>query len=286
MDVDASGNIYLAWVDGRRTDGSGDIFMCKSTDSGVNFNTNVMVNSISSLEVDSIQYYPDITVDASQNVYVSFVDMRLGNDWPNHRVYLTKSTDGGSTFAAETLLDGYDNACKNHNITTTEQGKLVAVMCAADLTGWGVWLRESSDGGSSFSTPVALSNTQSTSEFSDLHITTGANEDVYAIWKDNREGTENVYFARTDNPVNVEETFVADEYLVYPNPTNGQFSIAFETTVTEVEIAIVDLPGKLISTHTYSNTSTINLELNQSAGVYYVQLKTATGQRTLKLIKR
>ena len=62
-----------------------------------------------------------------------------------------------------------------------------------------------------------------------------------------------------------------DEYLIYPNPTNGQFSIAFETTVTEVEIAIVDVLGKLISTHTYSNTSTINLEISQPAGVYYLK---------------
>jgi len=286
MDIDASGNIYLAWVDGRRTNGNGDIFMSQSTDNGANFSSNVMVNSMSSLGVDSAQYYPDITVDAAQNVYISFVDMKLGNDWPNHRVYLTKSIDGGSTFAPEALLDGYENVCKNHNIATTEQGKLVAVMCAAGLTGWSVWLRESSDGGSSFSTPVALSNTQSTNDFSDLHISTGPNENVYAIWKDGREGPMNVYFARTDNPVSIEEAFSADEYLIYPNPTNGQFSIAFETTVTEVEIAIVDLLGKLISTYTYSNTSTVNLELNQSAGVYYVQLKTATGQQTLKLIKR
>ena len=141
MDIDASGNIYLAWVDGRRTDGNGDIFMSKSTDNGANFSTNIMVNSMSSLGVDSAQYYPDITVDAAQNVYVNFVDMKLGNDWPNHRVYLTKSIDGGSTFAPEALLDGYDNACKNHNITTTTQGKLLAVMCAAGLTGWSVWLR-------------------------------------------------------------------------------------------------------------------------------------------------
>jgi hypothetical protein len=86
--------------------------------------------------------------------------------------------------------------------------------------------------------------------------------------------------------VGILENGLDAKFAVYPNPTNGQFSIAFESTISEVEITIVDVMGKLVSTKTYSNATTVNLEINQAAGVYYVRLKTAEGQQTVKLIKR
>jgi hypothetical protein len=156
-------------------------------------------------------------------------------------------------------------------------------MCAAELVGWGVWLRESSDGGSSFSTPVNLSSTQATTEFSDLHVSTGPNEDVYAIWIDNREGSLNVYFARTDNPVSITETSEENEYSIYPNPTNGSFVIGAPEDEMNMEVAIYNTTGQKV----YEGISTRVQEMGAdlSPGVYIVSIRSNGRDRMLKLVK-
>ena len=118
--IDASGNIYLAWVDGRRANGNGDIFFAKSTDSGQSFSANIIVNDVSQPGADSVQYKPSIAVDTSNNVYISFTDKRLGDNWINNRAYMAKSNNGGSTFATESLLVDYDGTCYFHNIRSED----------------------------------------------------------------------------------------------------------------------------------------------------------------------
>lgn len=65
--------------------------------------------------------------------------------------------------------------------------------------------------------------------------------------------------------------------VIYPNPTNGQFPIAFETTLSELTINLEDLQGKLISTSTHKNTNRINLEIQQPTGVYFAKITTPKG---------
>ena len=128
-----NGNIYLAWVDCRHADGNGDIYFAKSTDGGDNFSINIMVNDINEQGADSVQFHPAIAVDGSDNIYVSFADLRTGND--DRKAYLAKSTDGGASFATETLLA---NQCNYHDIAVNSTGKLYAVINAFIAPDWGV----------------------------------------------------------------------------------------------------------------------------------------------------
>ncbi|MFH2142338.1 MAG: sialidase family protein [Bacteroidota bacterium] len=198
MTVDASGNIYLAWVDGRRTNSHGDICFAKSTNNGVSFSSNVIVNDISSIYADSVQYMPSIAVGSANKVYITFTDQRLGNDdWPSNRVYLSVSDDGGSTFAPEVLLAGHDDICKFHDITASTNDKISVAICSNVVPyGWAIWLFESFDGGINFAAPVALCDTLNNS-YSDLRMFMTSDENVYAVWKDERigMGLTNVYFS-------------------------------------------------------------------------------------------
>jgi len=284
--VDGSGNIYLAWVDGRRADGKGDIFFSKSTDSGENFSTDVMVNDINESGADSEQYLPSIAVDGS-NVYVSFTDMRLGPDWDDNRVYMAKSDDGGSTFDTEVLLNDPDAVAKYHDLACLSDGTLFAAMNTFVDPNWGVWLFESTDGGDSWSIPVALSD-ELDKNYGEIRIIANSNEEILALWKDDREGAddENIYFAKADVSTVVIDNEQDDMYNIYPNPTTGRFSVNIPSESSETELMIYNITGQLFYRKECSNTSKIDIEIDMPPGTYFVKIKSYYGLKTLKLIKK
>lgn len=283
--VDAAGNIYLVWVDGRRVNGQGDIFFSKSTDNGQSFSANVMVNDISQPGADSIQYLPSIAVENSNTLYVSFTDKRLGNDWTHHRSYLAKSTDGGSTFSSEALLADYDEICKHHDIAVTQTGTLYAVLCAHVMPHWGVWLFESTDGGFSFSNPVALCDTFNYS-YSDVNIILDNNEDIFALWQDNRTGVENIYFAKTDLGTSVPATTFEKEVRLFPNPTSGSFTVELPDSDGNYELCISNLQGRIIYEKSVAGVSELKIDLPVPPGVYFVTVRSNDQNITLKLLNQ
>ncbi|HPW66392.1 MAG TPA: T9SS type A sorting domain-containing protein [Salinivirgaceae bacterium] len=287
MTIDTSGIIYLAWIDGRRATGQGDVFFAKSTDNGQSFSSNVMVNDINQSGADSVQGSPSIAAEGN-NVYVSFVDRREGSGWENARVYMAKSTDGGNTFSTESYLVGHTGTCSFHDVTVSLNGKLSVAICSHIMpTGFGVWLYESTDGGNNFSTPLALSDAFS-NNFSAINIISNSDNEILALWKDSREGDdiENIYFAKTDLGVKIDElNFDNESFCIYPNPTNGSFSVSTQNNNTNIEISICNLQGQIIYKKAYSDTSNVNIDLEIPQGVYFVTIKLTDETKTIKLIK-
>lgn len=84
--------------------------------------------------------------------------------------------------------------------------------------------------------------------------------------------------------VSVEETEGIDQpFSVFPNPSEGQFSLRFESNVAAT-IKVFDAVGKLVLTET-SKSQTVNLELPKS-GIYVLQVETDAGIFTEKLIAK
>lgn len=282
--LNAEGNIYLTWVDGRRLNGKGDICFAKSTDGGLNFSPNVIVNDINQPGADYEQYIPSITVDASNNVYISFSDKRLGDDWGNNRAYISKSNDGGNSFSTEVFLAGYSETCKHHDIITNSTGKLYAAICANIPPNWGVWLYESADGGNNFSSALALSGSFNNS-FSDIRIVSDTDGEVYAIWQDDREGFNNIYFTKANFEVSILESNFSDKYFLYPNPTNGSFNLETSQKEMNLKISVSDLQGRILYEKSNNNSSTVNIDIAMPQGIYFVTIESENEIKTLKLIK-
>lgn len=97
---------------------------------------------------------------------------------------------------------------------------------------------------------------------------------------------------KTTPPVNVtvaiEDTKNLTSLTMYPNPTNGNVTLSFELmNREEVSISVYDLAGKMISTQQddlSSGAHTLNINMsNESAGIYWVNIRTNTTQQTLRL---
>ena len=227
MDVDSAGNIYLAWVDGRRLSGQGDIYFAKSTDAGLTFGSNIMVNDINSTGVNAVQYYPKVKVGSNNEIFVAFTDKRLdiaNGSWESNRVYITKSLNGGTSFQTESLLANHNNTCKRFDIAIS-QNKLAAVLSThVGGLGWAAWYFESTNAGVSFADPEPFSdNFFTVIDIGEPFISLNSVGDAYAVWLDNREGDLNIYFSKRMHSDVMDRKIVGYEYA-FNNGDGLQFT--------------------------------------------------------------
>ncbi|SRX73414.1 T9SS type A sorting domain-containing protein [Aequorivita antarctica] len=84
----------------------------------------------------------------------------------------------------------------------------------------------------------------------------------------------------------VEDNFL-NRIRLYPNPSNGTFTIDLEKEYTDVTVKIYNMLGQIISSEKYALAKTIEKEITNAAGVYFVKVSTAKeGSNTLRIIKQ
>lgn len=72
---------------------------------------------------------------------------------------------------------------------------------------------------------------------------------------------------------------------IYPNPTNGDFSVDLDKTYNSVLITITDLTGRLIESKEYNGTKLLNLKIDEPAGMYLMGIETGDQKAVIRLIK-
>jgi hypothetical protein len=73
--------------------------------------------------------------------------------------------------------------------------------------------------------------------------------------------------------------------LLYPNPSDGFFSIDLGEKYQSVRVTITDLNGKLIRSRTYPESQLLNLKLAEPVGVYLIRLEAKNKIAVIRLIK-
>jgi len=92
--------------------------------------------------------------------------------------------------------------------------------------------------------------------------------------------------------LSVDENDLARKLAVYPNPSNGTFTITFESNLNSVnnnvKVDVYDLQGRLVYNNNYANTSSIFKETitmeNAKAGVYMVNISEGNRTTSHKLV--
>ena len=84
--------------------------------------------------------------------------------------------------------------------------------------------------------------------------------------------------------IGIVENDFGTEFKLYPNPTDGFFSIdlgkPYDATIT-----ITDLTGKTILSKSVENSQLINLKLEAPAGIYLLIIESAEKKAVIKLVK-
>jgi hypothetical protein len=74
---------------------------------------------------------------------------------------------------------------------------------------------------------------------------------------------------------------------VFPNPTNGEFTVNFGNTVSKAQIRILDVQGRMIESRQLFNTSVFTFDISKaSQGIYAVEVQTDNGRAIFKIIKQ
>lgn len=85
--------------------------------------------------------------------------------------------------------------------------------------------------------------------------------------------------------VGIIENNFGDELKVYPNPTNGNFSIDLGAVYESSIISITDLSGKLIESKTMSQSQMLNLFINEPSGIYILSIQAGNEKALVRLVK-
>jgi hypothetical protein len=85
--------------------------------------------------------------------------------------------------------------------------------------------------------------------------------------------------------VGIIENNFGNELTVYPNPTNGAFSIDLGYNHNSILVKMTDLNGNLIKSKEYNNTNLLNLRIDEPNGVYLLIIESAKNKAIIKLIK-
>ncbi len=94
--------------------------------------------------------------------------------------------------------------------------------------------------------------------------------------------TSTCYSISTINPCG---SSFSKDFLIYPNPTNGLFSIDLGCNYTPTTITITDINGRVIHSNTYNESQVVTLMLEASPGVYVLVADSGVKKTTVRLIK-
>lgn len=74
---------------------------------------------------------------------------------------------------------------------------------------------------------------------------------------------------------------------VFPNPTNGEFTVNFGNTVSKAQVRILDVQGRIIESRQLINTSMLTFDISSaSQGIYVVEVQTDNGRALFKIVKQ
>ena len=240
--ADNSGNIYVVWHD-NRTGNSWDVYLSKSEDGGGSFLPSVRVNNHVS---SAYQYEPDLAVDSSGNIYVSwnryYYDADL-EQW-DYDVVMAKSTNRGATFGTHVKVnDGSDWQYKSSIKVASISGNVYVTWTDRRNGGISdVYFAKSTDGGDSFSANVQVNHyTEQSQGYPEMAL--DEDEVIYIVWNDSRnlykKNGRDVFMARSldkgdsfepEIKINDAKIPAAFEYF-YPTITawgKGHVAVAWE----------------------------------------------------------
>ena len=115
---------------------------------------------------------------------------------------------------------------------------------------------------------------------------------VGAHWDDHDAPGGNVlydagsaYIFKNNTNVGIVVNSFGNSLIVYPNPTNGNFTVDIGAIYENVEILITDISGKMIESKTISQSQVLTLSIEEPAGIYIVSIQAGYKKAVIRLVK-
>lgn len=176
------------------------------------------------------------------------------------------------------LISGYSNSPISGNKTVASKGGFDYWLVKLDPTG--TILSQNSLGGSADeSGPYIL-------PLSNGHFLLGCSSasNISGDKTENSRGVEDYWIFETDSSLlGIPNQSVLQEFSVYPNPTNGNFTLNLGKDYKDVTLQIYNATGQLIMTEKHDAVQKIKTYLKGPAGVYFLKLN--ADKETVKTVR-
>ncbi|MDA3911609.1 MAG: T9SS type A sorting domain-containing protein [Bacteroidales bacterium] len=86
--------------------------------------------------------------------------------------------------------------------------------------------------------------------------------------------------------VNIIENDFGTNLRLYPNPTDGNFSIDMGKKYPSLTLVLSEISGKIIRTLFFNEKQILNMKLNEPAGIYMIMIDSGDEKATIRLIKQ
>ena len=177
-------NVHIVWQDER--DGNWEIYYKRSTDGGLSWEPDTRLTNNSAMSL-----YSSISV-SGPIVHVVWEDLRDGNI----EIYYKRSTDGGSTWEADTRLTNDTAASVLPSIASSDSVVHVAWSDKRDDGDREIYYNRSLDGGFTWGDDTRLTIIPGESKYPNIALSGSA---VHIVWFDNRDGDYEIYYKRSED---------------------------------------------------------------------------------------
>lgn len=214
--VAANGNdLHIVWFDER--DGNREIYYKRSSNSGSAWGSDIRLTNNSGNSQS-----PSITI-TGQIVMIVWQDERDGN----FEIYSKRSSDGGISWGSDTRLT--NNSQNSLEPSASASGQLIFITWHDERDANSeIYGKRSTDGGLSWGADIRLTNNSSVSWHSSVSV---LGQVVCAVWCDNRDGNDEIYFKKSADGGN---TWTVDVRLSISNSISDNPCISMTNSVIHV----------------------------------------------------
>lgn len=94
-----------------------------------------------------------------------------------------------------------------------------------------------------------------------------------------------VYFYKYNSHVSLSENNFGQNFQLYPNPIENNFSVDLGENYENINLTITDITGKIIQSKKYNNIQLLNLSLEEPSGVYILSIESENKKAVMRLVK-
>ena len=183
--ITSSDGVFALWIENKS--GKSDVFFSKSTDGGNTFATPI---NLSESNLGQSDYAAFAVKD--KNVYVVWQTSLTGTA----SVFLTKSSDGGTSFARPVMISDQSKLAAFPQIAVSDSHVYSAWLEKSDNNSTNVVFAKSDDQAKSFDAPLYMTQNLGNSGIPKL-LATG--NQVYLAWEDDSKGNFEIFLSKSDD---------------------------------------------------------------------------------------
>jgi len=223
-------NAYVAWQNG--TSGNRDIFFAASNNNGASFGIINLSNNTGASQNPQI-------ATSGNNVYVTWQDIFPGNS----DIFFAVSNNNGTSFGTPINISSNTGGSFNPEFVAIGSNVYVTWTDNTPAGNFDILFAVSNNNGTSFSTPINLSNNTGDSGVSQIAV---SGNNVYVTWFDDTPGNFDIFFAASNNngtsfgtPINISNNTGDSLFQQMAVSGNNVYVTWHDTTIGDFDIFVI-----------------------------------------------